>query len=453
MSITFISGRVALKSHSKKRRGTIAIMAAFFLIIVISFLAFTVDFGHINVSESEMQNAADAGAFSGARALGLSRADARTQAKAWASRNKSTNQFVNVQDSDVEIGIWNKATATFTALPDNSSTSPNAVKVTCQRTKARGNPLPLFLGPILGTNNADVKVSAVASVLSGTCGDIIALNRIYLNNRNRISYTDAFDSSIAPYSAGSAPTGDVCTNGHITLNGSSAINGKASRWVNSSEPRLTGPVTGGITTFPDYLTFPNVNVGDAATNNNNGSLPPGVLSGGRFSLGSTNNPGAKGQSGYMSLSTGTPKSLTLQPGTYYFQEMAVGSKSTIIVTGPTRIYVAGQIDLSYGQINNTSMRPIDLQIYPFNGVDSQYAFHLPTYGDLYAVIYAPHVDIFSNLGVPYTLEFYGKMVGQLIRIWSTALHVDESVKFGDLVSGGEQTSSTGATGNGVSLVQ
>lgn len=443
------------RSQAQKRRGAIAIMAAICLVVVIAFLAFTVDFGHINVAESEMQNAADAGALSGARALSISREDAIFQAKAWAARNTSSNRSVEVQDADVEIGFWDKSTATFTVLAANANVSPNAVKVTAQRTASRGNPLPLFLGPILGTSNADVKVSAIASTTSGSCGDIIALNRIYLNaaTGNPISYTDAFDSSVAPYSAASSvPTGDVCTNGHITLNNNSAINGKAARWVNSNTPNLNGPVTGGITTFPDYLTFPDVNLGNVATDNDNGTIPGSVLSGGRFALGSTNNPGASGKSGYMSLPSGTPQSITLQPGTYYFNEMAVGSYSTINVTGPTYIYVAGQIDLSFGQINNLSQRPIDLQIYPFNGSNSTYAVHLPTYGDLHAVIYAPHVDVYSEYKIP-GFGFYGKMVGQVIRVWSTALHVDESIKFGQLRSGGEQTSLSGASGDGVSLVQ
>lgn len=70
---------------------------------------------------------------------------------------------MDVQDADVEIGILDKSTATFTAVSAKGSASPNAVRVTAQQTRSRGNPLPLFLGPILGTSNADVRVSAIAS--------------------------------------------------------------------------------------------------------------------------------------------------------------------------------------------------------------------------------------------------------------------------------------------------
>ena len=446
----------------QKRCGSIAIMAAVCLVIVIAFLAFTIDFGYINVAESEMQNAADAGALSGVRALSTSRNNAILQAKAWAGRNSASNRSVNVQDTDVEIGVWNKNTATFTALAANSDVSPNAVKVTAVRSKSRSNPLPLFLGPMLGTSSTDVVVSAIASVSSGSCGDIIAINRIYLNNDGRTSFVDAYDSTVAPYSVGTRlQTGDVCINGHLNAQKDSSIYGNARTFEGAIDTN-TGFITGvrGEMTLPEYLVFPNVNVGSAATVNNNSSLPPGILNGGRFSLGTTNNPGASGKSGYMSVDRGTPQTITLAPGTYYFTEMAVGSRSTVRVTGPTFIYVERQMDLTYGAIDNTTNQPINLQIYgthplanKTSRVESPYSFHLPVYGELHAVIYAPGVDVYNNQSVPKSLDFFGKIVGNLMRFWNTQIHVDESVRFGALKSGGEQTSQAGTTDGGVSLVQ
>ena len=448
--------------NSQKRCGAIAIMAAVCLVIVVAFLAFTIDFGHINVAESEMQNAADAGALSGVRALASSRNDAILQAKAWAGRNIASNRSVQVQDTDVEIGVWDKETAMFTALPADSKTSPNAVKVTALRSQSRKNALPLFLGHILGKSSTEIRVSAVASVTSGSCGDIIAINRIYLNNDGRTSFVDAYDSSVGPYDVSSRlQTGDVCINGHLNAMEDSSIYGSTRTFEGAIDTK-SGFITGvrGEKTLPEYLVFPNVNVGSAATVNNNSSLPPGVLSGGRFSLGKTTNPGASGKQGYMSVDGGTPQTITLAPGTYYFTEMAVGSRSTLRVTGPTFIYVERQMDLTYGMIENTTRRPIDLQIYgtyplanKTSRVESPYSFHLPVYGELHAVIYAPGVDIYNNQSGPKSLDFFGKIVGNLMRFWNTQIHVDESVKFGALKSGGEQTSKAGTTDGGVSLVQ
>ena len=126
--------------------------------------------------------------------------------------------------------------------------------------------------------------------------------------------------------------------------------------------------------------------------------------------------------------------------------MTVGSNSTITVTGPTYIYVEGQVDLRWGGINNTTKKPINLQMYPM-GADTY--FYLPFFGELHASIYSTKAHIYlDEKDEPISLDFYGKMVGQKIRVWDTGLHIDESLTFGALESGGEQIGKTG-----VSLVQ
>ena len=145
-----------------ERRGSITALAAVFLVVVIAFMAFSIDYGYIVVTESDLQNAADAGAMSGARALNDGREEAILAAKNWAGKNIAAGQAVAVADEDVEIGRWDADAATFTVLPANSSDAPNAVRVTCRRTSGRGNPLNLFFAPIIGTDSANLTVSAIA---------------------------------------------------------------------------------------------------------------------------------------------------------------------------------------------------------------------------------------------------------------------------------------------------
>jgi Flp pilus assembly protein TadG len=145
-----------------ERRGSITVLAAVFLVVVIAFMAFSIDYGYIVVTESDLQNAADAGAMSGARALNDGREEAILAAKNWAGKNIAAGQAVAVADEDVEIGRWDADAATFTVLPANSSDAPNAVRVTCRRTSGRGNPLNLFFAPIIGTDSANLTVSAIA---------------------------------------------------------------------------------------------------------------------------------------------------------------------------------------------------------------------------------------------------------------------------------------------------
>lgn len=102
----------------------------------------------------------------------------------------------------------------------------------------------------------------------------------------------------------------------------------------------------------------------------------------------------------------------------------------------------GEIDLRYGAIDNLTLRPINLQIYPM-GEDTY--FYLPFFGTLHASIYSTTAHIYlDEKKEPVNLEFFGKMVGQKIRVWDTALHVDESLSFGALESGGEQLGKAGA---------
>ncbi len=76
-------------------------------------------------------------------------------------------------------------------------------------------------------------------------------------------------------------------------------------------------------------------------------------------------------------------------------------------------------------------------------------FYLPFFGELHASIYSTKAHIYlDEKEEPVNLEFFGKIVGQKIRVWDTALHVDESISFGALESGGGQIGMSG-----VSLVQ
>jgi Flp pilus assembly protein TadG len=409
----------------RKRRGAIVLLATLCLIIVIAFLAFSVDFGYIVVAESELQNAADAGALSGARALPNGREEAIAVAQTWAGKNTAAGENVAmVTSEDVEIGFWEKNTASFTVLPPGSPQSPNAVRVTCRRTAARGNPLTLFFAPILGVDEADLAVSAIAIHNGGSCGGIMALNRVYLRED---SYTDSFDSTIANYYAGTiGANGDVCTNGHIRLLHNAGINGDAHPGPEEDgvEMGATNYVTGEIKVLEDYIDFPPVNLGNVATSNNNDQIPDSAN-------------GANLNDGKLDLDGGD--SLDLPPGTYHFTELNLTGNSIIRVNGPTYIYIAGNVELTEGGIINQTLLPMNLQIYPLGT-----QFWLPNDIDLYAVIYSTTSAIEKAGG---SGGFFGKMVGQKIKInGSGGLHVDESLVFGDLLSGGEQLgTSTGAS--------
>lgn len=413
------------------RQGSIVVLAAVFLVVVIAFLAFSIDFGHIVVAESEMQNAADAGAMSGVRALFSnggsqsddddddqkyhydSRAAAIAAAKTWAAKNTAAGESVVVNDEDVEIGRWDDDTATFAVIPADSDQSPNAVRVTCRRTGARGNPLRLFFTPVLGTDHANLTVSATARIKSSRCGLIIGLTQVTMSGS---SHTDSYRSENGLYNATSAgDEGHVCSNGDIKMSGSTAINGNGhpgpDHEVNSSS---SIGVTGSTSPLEQPISYPPADPGDAPWNNDNDSIPQS--DGGTDPLSG---------SGEFKLSGGD--AVDLYPGTYYFTKMSLSGGSMVRISGPTVIYVTGDCSLSGGSLANGTFLPKNLQLYPMGSkcvISGDSAF--------YGAVYAPTAKVVRSG----SSDFYGSIVaGNLVLSGSGGIHADLSLDGQDSEAG------------------
>src|SRR5919108_792360 len=59
-----------LWEENRQQEGAIAIIVALSAVVLLGIAAFVIDFGYTWVTTNELQNAADAGALAGARALG-----------------------------------------------------------------------------------------------------------------------------------------------------------------------------------------------------------------------------------------------------------------------------------------------------------------------------------------------------------------------------------------------
>jgi uncharacterized membrane protein len=153
----------AVRNNHGERQGIIMPFAALILAATMAFVAFSLDWGYIVLTETELQTAADAGALAGARALPMGPNSASAAAQIWAGKNSAAKSSVTlVNAEDIEIGAWNEATKTFAILPSTSMTAPNAVKVTCRRVGSRGTGLKLFFAASFGTKAADVRATAIA---------------------------------------------------------------------------------------------------------------------------------------------------------------------------------------------------------------------------------------------------------------------------------------------------
>jgi len=88
------------------------------------------------------------------------------------------------------------------------------VRVWAHRNTARGNPVQLSFGAIIGRSTCDANASAIAYVPTGSYG-FIGLNSANLSATTIT--TDSYDASAGAYSAGSAGnSGSVSSNGGIT---------------------------------------------------------------------------------------------------------------------------------------------------------------------------------------------------------------------------------------------
>ncbi|REJ71681.1 MAG: TadE/TadG family protein [Planctomycetota bacterium] len=147
-----------------RRKGAILVLAAVLLTAMFGFVAFALDVGLICLAKAELQNAADAGALAGVQMLGNGPGAVRDEATLLTSKNDAAGTPVEILAEDVEIGHLDPVTQEFTALPADQEHAGTAVRVTCRRSAARGNPLQLFFAPIIGSTHADVAESAIATL-------------------------------------------------------------------------------------------------------------------------------------------------------------------------------------------------------------------------------------------------------------------------------------------------
>lgn len=135
------------------RKGSILILSAILMIVMMGFIALSVDVGYMNNVKTEMDRAVDAGALAGASALPSGQQDAEFAARSIVAMNLVGNQSLSGEQVGVTLGHWDVDQRVFT--PD--SQSPSAVKVTAQR-----DDHPLFFARVFGQDRFAAQSSAIA---------------------------------------------------------------------------------------------------------------------------------------------------------------------------------------------------------------------------------------------------------------------------------------------------
>jgi hypothetical protein len=214
--------------------------------------------------------------------------------------------------------------------------------------------------------------------------------------------TDSYDSGNGPYTPGGT-NGDVGTNatgqGAITVSGNAQVGGDA----------MVGP--GGdpataITTSGNALIVGSQTAAASPTPLNPVEIPSQLPNLGPLSVG--------GQT-----------TLTLAGGSYWYESVSVSSGANVRFTGPTTLYVSGQVSISgSGIFSSSGDLPPNLLI----KVKGDANVNLSGSGNIYGAIYAPQ----SQVSISGNGELFGAVVGKILSFSGTGndpymVHYDEAL--------------------------
>jgi len=144
---------------------------------LVGIVGLGVDYGRIRVAKSELQSAADAAARYAAAGLQNSlfgSSAAVNNAQAVVDQNRADGRAIVFNTAeDVEIGIWNTTSRTFT--PTTTLSLANAVRVTARCVQARGSAVPMAFAAIIGVRSQDITAQSIAMIdysgISGGAGN------------------------------------------------------------------------------------------------------------------------------------------------------------------------------------------------------------------------------------------------------------------------------------------
>ena len=207
--------RKALMARLNDQRGAVAVTVAIMLLALLGITALALDVGHALVARNQLQNASDAAALAGARALGLiygansgsmtgytltsgDSASIVSAASIAGADNQAAGVTVTVNATDIATGNWDGATRTFTP----TTVLPRAVRVITRRDSTANGPISTFLGTVVGVTSVSVTAVATAqlnpvSVMApGDMNAPFGISEFYFNSGFGCGSTIQFSPSV-----------------------------------------------------------------------------------------------------------------------------------------------------------------------------------------------------------------------------------------------------------------
>jgi len=151
----------ATEQTGRNQRGSIMILFALMLPVLLGFFALTVDLARLYLLKVELQNAADAAALAGAQ---LYHDQGSCTAAQGEARNVAEKNAVNGEPrtTNVDCGSWSNASFSETGSGDP------AIRVTIS------GPVQFFFAPVLGIDDRDsLQAIAIAVNTTGSSSSIL----------------------------------------------------------------------------------------------------------------------------------------------------------------------------------------------------------------------------------------------------------------------------------------
>jgi hypothetical protein len=376
------------------RRGTTLLLTAASLLVLVGVLSLCVDWGVKNLVDAEVQAAADAAAKAGAPRLAelataltdehaaANAAAARAAAIATGEANPTTGDRVSIRPADVEVGIWDDASRTFAP---SASPLANAVRVSVERSDARGNSIRTSIGRALGIDRLATRRGAVAKLTAPPPYALVGLDHF------RSMGVLTVDGS--PLSR----QGHIASNGDVTLNllgllGVSLVDGHVSTLGSVRLPWLANltMIRDGVRRPELPFVLPLVSL-QAPTRRNATGLLGDLLA---------------GDGDLVVAGVGD-----LAPGVYNVDDLTVLAGALLRVGGPTTIYVRGRTT-----VLGTVLSLDDPERFRIRVVGSG-PVTIAANVTLSADIYAPESPAYVAAGVVYR----GRLMTKSIDVLGTSL--------------------------------
>jgi hypothetical protein len=142
-----------LKQGLVSREGTILILAAVLMVMMLGMVGFGVALGYVNLTRTQLQAAADSAAMASSSVLGRDDVSVLEVAQRYAGMHSAGGESVQLTEGDVESGTWDAASRSFSPLASGG----NAIRITARRVDA-----PLFFARVLGRDRFTTSASAVS---------------------------------------------------------------------------------------------------------------------------------------------------------------------------------------------------------------------------------------------------------------------------------------------------